>query len=154
HTRNGWQPICWGYFDDSDGNYGRDWRRVEVGGLELYKEGVLDIYEAMFGALEEPDSSDEAAVLEYREKLVLGVRLLLAALGVDYRIACTDEEEDERPDDYMLEGLSDRWIARGVRKACGFQLKKDPDAEKHGKEEREEEAKGDEDEDEDEFYGD
>ncbi|KAF9239414.1 hypothetical protein BU15DRAFT_46651 [Melanogaster broomeanus] len=151
HTRHGWQQICWGYFDDSEGNHGPKWRRRERGALELYDEGVLDIHDSLFGPMDEPPSDDEAETLVYRRKLVSTVRLLFATVGIDYRVACTDEEEDERPDDYMLEGLSDKWVARGIREACGFQLKRDPAEEKRGKEERKQEAlDGNRDDDDDE----
>jgi hypothetical protein len=110
--------------------------------LELWDDGVLDVFEVLFGPIDKPPVDDEAATLAYRRKLVLSVRFLFAAVGIDYRVACTDDEEDERPDDYMLEGISDKWVARGIRKACGFQLKNDPEEEKRGQEEREEEARG------------
>ncbi|KAF8130224.1 hypothetical protein EV363DRAFT_1450649 [Boletus edulis] len=109
---------------------------------------------ALFGPIGTPPSDNPDAVLAYRRKLVAGVCLLFAAVGIDYRVGCTDEETDRRPEEFMLEGLSDPWVARGIRAACGFQLSDDAEAARLGAEEHEEEAAGedydDEDEDEDE----
>jgi hypothetical protein len=69
---------------------------------------------------------------ERRCQLVNNIRLLLAGVGIDYRSgfkACNGDEEDDRGEMWMLEGLSDRWFARGMRAACGLQLKDDPKAE-------------------------
>ena len=160
HARGGWQPICWGFYDDED-NYGSKWRRIEVADMGLYDEGVLDVHETLFGSIEMPSGDNADAILAYRRKLVATVRLLLATVGIDYEVACTDGERDEGPRDYMLEGLSDKWVARGIRDACGFQLSGDEGAAKHGEEERKESAgradyyverdSDDEDEDEDEW---
>ncbi|KAH7911547.1 hypothetical protein BJ138DRAFT_1125931 [Hygrophoropsis aurantiaca] len=143
HTRNGWRSICWGLYDDAEGNYGRKWHRIEVGEVDLYEDAVLDIYDAIFGRPIDPvEADDTEAEMNRRRKLVGTIQLLFATLGVGYDIACDDKEEDEdypyrgRGLRYLLEGLSDRWVARGVRKACGFQLQKDPEAERKGKEER------------------
>jgi hypothetical protein len=106
------------------------------GDVELHEEGVLDVHEALFGPIETPSSDNADELLAYRRKLVATVRLLLAAVGIDYEVACTDEETDEGPRDYMLEGLSDKWVARGIRDACGFQLSGDEEAAKRGEEER------------------
>ncbi|KAG8215205.1 hypothetical protein J3R82DRAFT_8744 [Butyriboletus roseoflavus] len=144
HTRGGWQSICWGYYDD-DGNYGRRWRRIEVAEMGLHEDGVLDVHEVLFGPIDTPPNDNVDAVLEYRKKLVATVRLLFAAVGIRYGVACTDEETDERPEDYMLEGLGDKWVARGVREACGFQLSKDAEAASRGQEERREAAAGEDD---------
>lgn len=153
HSRAGWQPICWGYYDD-DGNYGHTWRHVEVADMELNEEGVLDIHEALFAPIDTPPGDNADALLAFRRKLVVTVRLLLAAVGIDYEVACTDEETDERPGDYMLEGLWDKWVARGIREACGFQLSGDAEAAKRGNEERKEQAMGEDDEEEDSFSDD
>ncbi|KAN0080110.1 hypothetical protein V8E55_009676 [Tylopilus felleus] len=146
HSRGGWQSICWGYFDD-DGHYGRGWRRIEVADMGLHEQGVLDVHEALFGPIETPPDEDVEALLAYRRKLVATCRLLLAALGINYEVACTDEEQDDRPGDFMLEGLGDKWVARGIRAACGFQLSGDPEAAKRGQEEREEAMYEDDEED-------
>ncbi|KAF8438497.1 hypothetical protein L210DRAFT_2268271 [Boletus edulis BED1] len=153
HCRGGWQSICWGLYDDS-GNYGRNWRRVEVADMGLHEEGVIDVHEALFGPSEKPPSGDADALLAYRRKLVATVRLLFAALGANYEVARTEDERDERPRGFMLEGLSDNWVARGIRAACGFQLSSDAEAAMRGKEERRESATqpdfyGEDDEDED-----
>ncbi|KAG1816337.1 uncharacterized protein BJ212DRAFT_1354273 [Suillus subaureus] len=65
HTRNGWQTLCWGYYDDSDGNYGKRWRRIECGEVGLHQEGVIDVHEALFGELEKPAETDSEAMLAY-----------------------------------------------------------------------------------------
>lgn len=154
HTRNGWQTLCWGYYDDSDDNYGEDWRRIECGKVELHEEGVIDVHEALFGELERPAETDSEAMLAYRRSLVRGVRLLLAAVGVSYNVACTDDESDDRPYELMLEGLSDKWVGRGIRNACGLRLARDAEGEREGARERQEEAKGYDDDSEDDGEGD
>ena len=63
------------------------------------------------------------------------VRLLFAAVVISYKVACKDGERDEGSYRFGLEGLSDRWMARGIRTACGLQLSGDPEAVKRGKEE-------------------
>ncbi|KIK45670.1 hypothetical protein CY34DRAFT_801293 [Suillus luteus UH-Slu-Lm8-n1] len=142
HAHNGWQSLCWGYYDDSNGNYGRNWRRVERGQVGLFEEGAVDVYETLFGDLEKPAPTDAEAMLAYRRSLVRGIRVLLAAVGLSYKVACTDDEIDEEPRDLMLEGLSDRWVGRGIRNACGLRLTKDAEKERKGAQQRLEEAKG------------
>ncbi|KAG1839335.1 hypothetical protein DFJ58DRAFT_917000 [Suillus subalutaceus] len=155
HTRNGWQTLCWGYYDDSDGNYGKRWRRIECGEVELHQEGVMDVHEALFGELEKPAETDAEAMLAYQRSLVRGIRLLLAAVGISYDVACTDGESDRGPHDLMLEGLSDKWVGRGIRNACGLRLARDAEEERKGAMERQEEVKGfDEDDDDDDDEGD
>ncbi|KAG0708402.1 hypothetical protein DFH29DRAFT_892364 [Suillus ampliporus] len=142
HAHNGWQSICWAYYDDSNGNYGRNWHRVEVGKMGLCEEGVMDVHEILFGDLERPASTDAEAMLTYQRSLVRGIRLLLAAVGFLYEVACTDDEIDVEPRRVMLEGLSDRWVGRGIRNACGIRLTRDAEEEREGAQERREEAKG------------
>ncbi|KAG1866004.1 hypothetical protein F4604DRAFT_2025466 [Suillus subluteus] len=155
HTRNGWQTLCWGYYDDSDGNYGKRWRRIECGEVELHQEGVVDVHEALFGELEKPAETDSEAMLAYQRSLVRGIRLLLAAVGISYNVACTDDERDRGPHDLMLEGLSDKWVGRGIRNACGLRLARDAEEERKGAMERQEEVKGyDEDDEDDDDEGD
>ncbi|KAG1856730.1 hypothetical protein F4604DRAFT_1659564 [Suillus subluteus] len=148
HTRNGWQTLCWGYYHDSNENYGEDWPRIECGKVELDEDGVMDIYEALFGELEKPAETDSEAMLAYRRSLVRGMRLLLAAVGISYNVACTDDESDGGPHELMLEGPGDKWVGRGIRNACGFRLARDAEEERKGAQERQEEAEGYEDEDE------
>jgi len=150
HTRNGWRSISWGYYDTSNANFGKNWRRVERGEVDLYEEGVQDICEALFGNLSAlAVDADHSAKVERRRKLVISVRLLLASVGIDYEIGCEDAEEDKTPGGefgairrgpiklrWQLEGLQDKWVARGVRKACGFQLNRDPEAAEKGKQDR------------------
>ncbi|KAH0833948.1 hypothetical protein J3R83DRAFT_11144 [Lanmaoa asiatica] len=153
HSRGGWQSICWGYYDDENGNYGRRWRRIEVAEMGLHEEGVLDVYEALFGPIDTPPNDNADALLEYRRKLVATVRLLFAAVRLRYEVACADGERDEGPREYMLEGLVDKWVARGIREACGSQLSGDAEAAERGSKERELEADsegGDDDDDDDE----
>ena len=103
-----------------------------MGNVELHDDGVLDIHEALFGPIEMPSSNNDDEFLAYGRKLVATVRFLLAAVGINYEIACTDEETDEGPRDYTLQGLPDKWVARGIRYACGFQLSGDKEAVKSG----------------------
>ncbi|KAG2143451.1 uncharacterized protein EDB93DRAFT_1088292 [Suillus bovinus] len=154
HKRNGWQTLCWGYYDDSDGNYGKNWRRIECGNVELHEQGVLDVHEALFGELEKPTETDSEAMLAYHRSLVRGIRMLLAAVGISYHVACADDESDKGPYDLMLEGLSDKWVGRCIRNACGLRLARDAEGERKGAQERQEEAKGYDDDSENDSEGD
>lgn len=115
------------------------------------QDDVLDIHEALWGTLEDLlDDADDSKEEKRRRELVNSVRVLLAAVGIDYEVACKDGERDNSGRVWMLEGLSDRWFARGIRRACGFQLKDDPEAESRGRQEKAEMWRGDDDdEDED-----
>lgn len=81
HSQGGWQSICWGYFaEDDEEDYdaydyenGPDTLRIEEGEVGLHKEGVLDIYQVLFGPIDAPPSDDAEAVLQYRKKLVATV---------------------------------------------------------------------------------
>ncbi|KAJ6491659.1 hypothetical protein C8R47DRAFT_436296 [Mycena vitilis] len=146
HVNKGWRSIAWATWDDLGGrNFGQ--RRVEQRSCDLYDEGIADIHEALFGPLPAPDGESDLA---RRKASVNAVRLLLAAVGIDYEIACEEDEDDAAPSrehqdskqghiPWMLCGLSDDWMAREVRKACGFQLARDPVQEAAGDAEREEE---------------
>ncbi|KAG1744425.1 hypothetical protein EDB19DRAFT_1906658 [Suillus lakei] len=92
HTRNGCQTLCWGYHDDSDGNW--------------------------------------------------NILLLLATV-----------ESDNGPHDLMLQGLSDKWVGRGIHNACGLHLARDAE-ERECAQEQQEEAKGYDDDSEDDENGD
>ncbi|KAG2034171.1 hypothetical protein BDR03DRAFT_1093929 [Suillus americanus] len=124
HTRNGWQNLCWGYYDDSYGH--KDWRPVERGKVELHEESVLDVHEALFGELEKPADTDPEAMLAYRRSLVRGIRLLLAAVGISYAVA---------------------WVGRRIRNACGIRLARDAEEEREGAYSRRDQARGDDDDD-------
>ncbi|KAG1866042.1 hypothetical protein F4604DRAFT_1683029 [Suillus subluteus] len=152
HMRNGWQNLCWGYYDDSYGH--KNWRPVERGKVELYEENVLDVHEALFGELEKPADADPEAMLAYRRSLVRGIRLLLATAGISYDVACTDDEKDEPPHNLTLEGLHDRWVGRRIRNACGIRLAGDAEEEKEGAYLRRDQARGDDDDDDDDFEDD
>jgi hypothetical protein len=146
HTNKGWRSIVWATWDDLGGrNYGQ--RRVEQRSCDLYDEGIVDLHEALFGPLPEPVGGSDLA---RRQASVNVVRLLLAAVGIDYEIACEEDEDDAPPGrdqqdikqghiEWMLCGLTDNWMAREVRRACGFQLTRDPVQEAAGDKEREEE---------------
>jgi hypothetical protein len=155
HTRNGWQTLCWGYYDDSNGNYGRNWRRIELGKVEVNEEGAMNVYETLFGELEKPAAADPEAILAYQRSLIRGIRLLLAAAGISYEIACTDNEMDIEPRDFMLEGLIDRWVARGIRNGCGLRLDRDAEEARKGARVQQEQARsnGDSEDDEEEEEG-
>ncbi|KDQ09074.1 hypothetical protein BOTBODRAFT_179260 [Botryobasidium botryosum FD-172 SS1] len=128
------QSICFAHFDDDEGFRHRQWRPVEVSKFGLDKKGVLDIHEALFGPLVPLAAKANKDVVEERQRmLVRTVRILFAAVGIDYPVRCKDDEEDERLAhrgaalDWTLESSTkDQWIARGIRKACGFQLASDP----------------------------
>ena len=70
--------------------------------------GVLYVHETLFGPIDTPPSDDADALLAYKRKPVATMRLLLAAVGIDYEVACTDEETDQWPRKWTLEGLSDK----------------------------------------------
>jgi len=115
------------------------------------RDDVLDIHEALWGPLEElPDNVDDSRQEKRRREIVNNVRLLVAAVGIGHKVACNDVERDDSGRMWMLEGLSDRWFARGIRRACGFQLKGDPEAEAHGQQEKAEMWRSDDEDDEDE----
>ncbi|KAG1720404.1 hypothetical protein EDB19DRAFT_1964800 [Suillus lakei] len=141
-TRNGWQSVCRGYFDESNGNYDKKWCRAELGKMELYEEAVMDLYETLFGDLEKPAATDPEAMLAHRRSLVRGIRLLLVAAGISYDIACADDEFDKQPRQLMLEGLTDKCVGRGIRNACGLQLTRDAEEEREGVKKRRKAAKG------------
>jgi hypothetical protein len=140
-------------------NEGKNWKRVELRSCDLHFDGVMDIYETLFGPFPElPADADQQsrakAEQDRRVGLVRAVRVLLAAVGIDYDIAVQDGEEDECPSrrpgskrcdfdfepmTWMIEGGTDRWFARETRQACGFQLTCDPEQQREGEEEQEEE---------------
>ncbi|KDQ09071.1 hypothetical protein BOTBODRAFT_117696 [Botryobasidium botryosum FD-172 SS1] len=132
------QSICWACYDDEEGFRHGEWRRVEVSGFDLDEGDVLDIHRALFGPLEPlAADADDDVVEERRRTLVRTVRILLASVGINYIAGCKDGEQDERRPrrsvalNWTLESSSiDKWIARGIRKACGFQLASDPEMEK------------------------
>ncbi|KAJ7658520.1 hypothetical protein B0H17DRAFT_1337671 [Mycena rosella] len=148
HVNKGWRSIAWATWDDlGRGNSGQ--RRVEERSCDLYDEGILDLHETLFGALPEPVDDGESDGAR-RKAAVNAVRLLLGAVGIDYEIAYEEGEEDVPPGmdqrdekqghvEWMLFGMSDQWMAREVRRACGFQLARDPIEEEAGKKDREEE---------------
>lgn len=147
YSGNGWRSIAYGFYDDCD-DYREDWVKVENARFVLGEDDVKDVYEALWGPLDDIQGDDEEEEMERRSKMVNTVRVLMAAACIGYVIAIEDDERDEAGQSFMLEGLSDRWFARGVRKACGFQLANDPENEKERLKEREEEMKGDDDDDE------
>ena len=146
---NGWRSIAYGSYDNC-GRSVKKWVKVENAELDLGEDDVKDVYEALWGPLDgaQGDNGDEQE-MDRKRKMVNTVRVLMAAVGIGYAIAIDDNEQDDAGDVFMLEGLSDRWFARGVRKACGFQLTKDPENGKKGLAEQEEEMNrnGDADED-------
>ncbi|KAF8890110.1 hypothetical protein BD779DRAFT_288895 [Infundibulicybe gibba] len=125
--------------------------------VNVTSEGLSEVHEALWGPLKAlPSSASAADHTERRRTLIRTLRVLLASVCIDYTIACEDGEIDLQPGSYglrqkyigwMLEGAEDRWIARGVRKACGFQLTRDPREEIEGNEDRQQKAIGDHDED-------
>jgi hypothetical protein len=136
---NVWRSIASGTYDNC-GRSRKKWVKVEDANLDLEEDDVKDVYEALWGPLDVIQEDDESKQeMDRRRKMVNTVRVLLAAVGIGYAIAIDDDEQDDAENIFILEGLSDKWFARGVRKACGFQLTKDPENEKKGLVEREEE---------------
>lgn len=114
--------------------------KVEDANFDLGEDDVKDIYEALWGPPDVIEGDDEnEQEMDRRSKMVNTVRVLMVAVGIGYTIAIDNDGQDGADNIFMLEGLSDKWFARGVRKACGFQLTKDPENEKKGLAEREEE---------------
>lgn len=169
HTRKGWHSIMWAGWDEMGGeNQGRKFQRIEQWSIDWYSEGIQDVFEVLFGPYPElqPYSDDRAKeqyTVSKRKAMVRTVRILLAAVGMDYRVATEDGEEDVPPDSYSGKGEisyhlenSDKWFARETRAACGFQLQRDPEEKRKGEAEQEElrrefdDSEEDEDEDEDE----
>lgn len=137
-----------GTWDPMDGeNYGLDWARVELRSCDLRPDGVSKIYETLFGPSPElnsitDDKKIEEAIQAKRQGLVWAVRVLLATVGINYKISTKDGTQDQQPGDrgdieWILEGNGDKWFARETREACGFQLTRDPKEKKKGMEERE-----------------
>ncbi|KDQ09072.1 hypothetical protein BOTBODRAFT_37319 [Botryobasidium botryosum FD-172 SS1] len=134
------ESICWAYFDDEKGFRHKRWRPVEVSGFDLNEGDVLNIHRALFGPLEPlAAGAGEDVIEEHRRLLVRTVRILLAAVGIEYVVGCKDGEEDKRRPyhgvtlRWILESSGiDKWVARGIRKACGFQLASDPEMVKAG----------------------
>lgn len=126
-----------------------------MGAVKLHPnlDAVIELCEALFGELQEPDAeANELVHLERRVKLVTAVCLLMAVVGIDYEIACKDSDEDISPGaewlmsgpralGWHLKGLQDHWVARGIRKAAGFQLTTDLEEEGKGRLEHIEMAK-------------
>lgn len=153
YSENGWRSIAYGFFDDC-GRYGKKWVRVENAKFSLGEDDVKDAYEALWGPLDDIQGDDGGKEMNRRKKMVNTVHVLMAAAGIRYIIAIKDDEQDDAGRVWMLEGLYDRWFARGVRKACGFQLTEDPENEKIGLQEREKEMRGNNyyDDDDDDFF--
>ncbi|EIW76577.1 hypothetical protein CONPUDRAFT_168417 [Coniophora puteana RWD-64-598 SS2] len=138
HRSNGWRSICWAFYDNSHkSNVERQpgQTSVEHGLVDITPNDVIDVCQLLFGRTEQPAVNASAAEqLHYRRKLVWGVRMLLASVGIAYRIACVVSEADLSPHFYgpgvipwFLQSVTtDFWVARGVRRACGFWLPRDP----------------------------
>ncbi|KAF9534861.1 hypothetical protein CPB83DRAFT_901803 [Crepidotus variabilis] len=142
YSSGGWNAIAYGFYDDDLGGYGSRWKRAEQSDFKLDYEGIRDVYEALWGPLDDlPGDADEEQKLDRRRDLVDTVRILLGAVGIKYSIACEEGESDDSGRMWTLEGLSDRWFARETRKACGFQLKDDPEKAQKGREERAEQLR-------------
>ncbi|KDQ09280.1 hypothetical protein BOTBODRAFT_37189 [Botryobasidium botryosum FD-172 SS1] len=115
HQQHGWEPLCFGESKSS--------------GVPPKKEDVAGLYEILFGPLPEPPKrSSEALKVEQKRRLVRTIRVLLAAVGIDYRIAVEKGEKDVPPGrkgdgiHWKLDAKSDKQFAKRARKACGFQL--------------------------------
>ncbi|KIJ61999.1 hypothetical protein HYDPIDRAFT_169377 [Hydnomerulius pinastri MD-312] len=81
HTRNGWRSFGWFYLDG---------RRAEHSACTVTKEDLQEVHDALFGDSDEEDS------LGSKVGLVETARLLLASVGIDFRVA---EDEEQKEDD-------------------------------------------------------
>lgn len=148
YSGNGWRSIAYGFYDDC-GDYAEKWVRIENAKFVLGEDDVKDVYEALWGPLDDMQGDDDDdREMNRRIEMINTVYVLMAAAGIGYDIAVDDDEQDVEGSVFMLEGLGDRWFARGVRKACGFQLIADPENEKKGRAAQEEELKLNDDDDE------
>ncbi len=137
-------------------NFGPRFKRVEMRGCDLYSDGVLDLHEALFGPLPDLQPDDKEGQVKRQEELIRTIRVVLAAVGMDYEISSKDDIPDKSPGEWepmddkklghiswMTHGNTDKWFAREARQACGFQLPRDAkekeEAEKEKKEIMEEE---------------
>jgi len=134
HSQHGWRPLVWGLYDGGDDhNLRRLIGNVELGEVGLTHEDTLNICEFFFGTTEDMDEDNEEwpDIINFRTKLVWSIRMLFAFVGIGYRVACADTESDVTPLDWYwlprwtLEGTPNTWVARGIRRACGFQLTRD-----------------------------
>jgi len=124
HHQADWQPIFWAQYK------GGPRSRAEECSFNMKKDAVIELCEVLFGpGPPKPKKATEATKIEQRRRLVRTVRTLLAAVGIDYQVACVPEENDVPPDSssgirWVLEGnvKGDKWIARRIRKVCGFQF--------------------------------
>ncbi|EIW76548.1 hypothetical protein CONPUDRAFT_168400 [Coniophora puteana RWD-64-598 SS2] len=138
HTKDGWRTISTGYYDE---------KNVERGEVYLGHEDVFDICDLLLGPIDEPDQdAPEDEKIAFRRRLVWCVRLLMASVGIGYKMACVDSEEDDGVSTdmrWLVENYGN-WFARGIRKACGFELTRDAEEAQQFREyqkEQEEEAR-------------
>jgi hypothetical protein len=139
YRRNGWNTFYTAYFDDDLGFQGKRWKKCEVKEMGLYEEGLMIVHDTLLGPHpcmdEETPQTPESDALK-RQGLVQTARLLLASVSIICSVATKDSEYDCLPSGrgmlgWLLEGIPG-WFCRGVRKAAGFQLKRDAaEAKKH-----------------------
>ncbi|EIW77430.1 hypothetical protein CONPUDRAFT_168360 [Coniophora puteana RWD-64-598 SS2] len=122
---SGWKQIGGASFDGL---------QAERGAVRIAHRDVLDIHDALLGPIDKPsEDASEETKLAFRRQLVWCARLLMASVGIGYQVACTEPERDVGVgQDGMQWKLTIRerggtWLARGIRKACGFELSKDPE---------------------------
>ncbi|CAA7259703.1 unnamed protein product [Cyclocybe aegerita] len=112
HSYNGWRPIAYAYFEEVS-NY-RNSTTVEHSGFKMTGNDVVDLHEALWGPVKGlSDGANEEEKVKQHTHLVDTVRVLLAAVGVDYEVACTEGEEDFLCSTWQLEGVVDK--ERGAR---------------------------------------
>ncbi|KAJ7590655.1 hypothetical protein C8J56DRAFT_1162775 [Mycena floridula] len=94
-------------------------------------EPLTSTTQAIFGSLKEDpaDNTEDKKELAHRKKLMQGIQMVLNF----------SQNAGDRPRrlEWMLEGLEDRWFARGIRAGCGFQLERDPEEAEKGRKDRE-----------------
>lgn len=118
YNSDGWRPLAYGH--NLPGSSKEGVRNV----FGLKSSDLQDLCDALWGPPQTlPQDADDTRRLEHHRFLVNSVRVLLAAAGIECKIACTDKEED-RFTYWELARIRD-WICREIRSACGFQLVKD-----------------------------
>ncbi|KAF8890116.1 hypothetical protein BD779DRAFT_1518385 [Infundibulicybe gibba] len=132
----GWCSIVYGFHDDRNTWY---WGG-HVLSFDMDLDGVINVHEALWGPLADlpPDASADDQVKQ-RQALIRALRVLLASVGIEYEIACQDGQDDFEPSSHGGQGgiawmLGSHRFARSARKACGFELARDPEEERKAQE--------------------
>jgi hypothetical protein len=66
---------------------------MEIASFAMNQDDVLDAHEALWGPLDDlPKDANKETKLGRRRTLIRTVHALIGAVGIEYRIACTDAE--------------------------------------------------------------